>query len=166
MPQSKKHIINERRHQVAELYLKGWPQHKIAERIKVNQSQVSRDLKYLSQKWQESALNDIDAIKARELAKIDQLERHYFEGWERSIRKQRIEKTKKTKTGRKAAINETAKEEKEMVGDPRFLDGVLKCIAKRAEILGLDSPQKSELTFNPPITGVRLQFDADDRADE
>ncbi len=35
-----------------------------------------------------------------------------------------------------------------------------------SKLLGLDSPQKSELTFNPPITGVRLQFDADDRADE
>jgi len=141
MPMNKKHIINERRHKVAELYLKGWPQFKIAEITGVTQAQVSFDLKHLSKQWQASAMIDIDKIKARELAKLNRLEREYCEGWEKSKEFQIREKRKY----RDAQLEEVNKETIETCGDPRFLDGILKCIAKREEILGYGPPSKKAI---------------------
>jgi len=138
LPNNNKHIINERRARIAELYLRGWPQYKIAKEVGCSQPQVSHDLKFLSKGWKESALMNIDKIKSQELAKLDHLEREYFDAWERSKNESRD-------------------------GDPRFLEGVLKCVAKRADIVGLDSPQKSEVNLIPPITGVRIQLDGTDK---
>jgi hypothetical protein len=143
MPQSNKHVLNHRRHAVAKLYLEGWPQFKIAERVGVHQSQVSRDLKFLSQRWQESSMVNIDGIKAREMAKLDELERKYTRGWYRSIGVQKTEKTKENDDGTEVTI-----EKKELVGDPRFLDGILKCVAKREEILGYGAPSKQSIDLN------------------
>jgi hypothetical protein len=145
MPQNNKHIINERRARVADLYLQGWAQYKIAEVVKVTQGQVSSDLKQLSKKWKESAMMDIDKIKARELAKIDKLEREYYDAWDRSKRLRK--KIKNTDTsGSKDGKTEVSIEKEKMVGDPRFLDGILKCIAKREEIIGFGATRKLDIT--------------------
>lgn len=153
MPQNKKHIIHQRREQISDLYLQGFPQYIIAEKVEVTQSQVSKDLKALSQIWQRTSLVNIDKIKAEDLAKIDQLERKYYEGWERSIRVQTTRKKKKTASGGKVS-RESAKEKKDLIGNPRFLDGVMKCISKREEILGYGAPQKKSIEANLNIESL------------
>ena len=40
------------------------------------------------------------------------------------------------------ASTEAAIRKEEQVGDARFLDGVMKCIQKRCEILGLNAPSR------------------------
>jgi hypothetical protein len=152
MPINKKHIIAERRHRIAAMYLQGRPQYQIAEAVGCTQQQVSADLKVMSTNWKESALVDMNEAKSKELAKIDNLEQEYWTAWEKS----KADFTQKTikasggtdgKEGEKPKPKRMEKTEKEMVsyGEPRYLDGVMKCIAKRCEILGIDAPKQTTM---------------------
>src|SRR5574341_1962026 len=124
---------------IASLYLRGFTQIEIAKYIKVNQSTVSRDIKKLIDEWRTERIYDINEAKARELAKIDELELVYWEAWRRSQEDAVTHTEGSTATGE---IDTT--QTKGQAGDPRFLDGVLKCIQKRCEILGVEAPTKLE----------------------
>ena len=126
---------------IASLYLRGTYQADIAKRLHLSQQQVSYDLKELRKRWLESSLVDIDQVKAKELAKIDEVERQAYRGWHRSL--------KDAETKRKAARNtsdgvqtEAHEETKGQAGDPRFLTIVLTCIERRCKIFGLDAAIK------------------------
>ncbi len=78
---------------VAELYLKSWTQQAIADYISdtyypdldpLTQQQIGYDIKILIKRWQKSQILNIDQAQARELARIDKLEREYWTAWERS----------------------------------------------------------------------------------
>jgi len=145
MPQNNKYIIAERRAKIAELCFEGYYQQEIAKKLGVNQSQVSRDLKSLSKHWQRESTEAIDKVKARDLAKLAHLERVYHAGWNRSIQEQFTEKKKDSNVDGKIT-KETSFEMKTLIGDPRFLDGALKCISKREEILGYAAPKRLDHT--------------------
>jgi len=142
------------RRRIADLYLQGWLQVDIAAEVGVSQSTVSLDLKALHKEWQKSALVDIDAAKSKELARIDRLEREYWDAWYRSCldaettTKKAVETAKET---RKEAV-QTAKGQS---GDPRFLQGVQWCIERRCKILGIDAPQKQEVS-GPGGTAIEI----------
>jgi len=122
------------------LYLQGWIQADIAERLKINQTTVSRDLKALQADWIKSTLRNFDEMKAEELAKVDRLEREYWRGWERSCEDAETVR----REGDVARVEKVVTTAKGQAGDPRFLAGVQWCIDKRCKILGIDAPTKLE----------------------
>ena len=139
------------RRREAELYLQGWLQVDIGEELGIDHSTVSRDLKAIQADWLKSALIDFGEAKAREIAKIDALERTYHQAWLRSHEDAEtvIKKTKGTVRKvdaddgtffqeRPAEVNRTSKGQ---VGDPRFLAGVQWCIERRCKIFGMDAAQ-------------------------
>lgn len=129
----------------ASLYLKGVYQSVIAHKLGVSQQQISYDLKVLQRRWQESALVDMDAAKGRELAKIDALERTYWQAWRKSQKESQRTSTSKKGMGEDGEI--VARVDKEsQVGDPRYLQGVQWCIERRCKIVGIDAPAKSEVS--------------------
>jgi len=128
---------DQRRQQVAALYLQGLYQSEIAQKVGVTQQQVSHDLRCLRKVWLASAMRDFDALKAEQLAKIDAAERAYWEGWQRSLQPREVTLTKQS-TG-KDPRDEASIRRETPVGDPRFLDGVMRCIAQRADILGIST---------------------------
>ncbi len=158
MPQRPNKVVTERRSRVADLYLEGFTQPEIAARVGISQSQVSRDLKFCSKKWQEEAKEAIEEIKAKDLVKLDRLERKYHIGWRRSIEKQKTDRTKTSVSDGKLTT-ESSSEEKTHIGDPRFLDGVLKCLTRRAEILGYDAPSKKAVDLSGDLVIERLPED-------
>jgi len=93
----------------------------IAKKVKVSESQVSRDLKAITRDWQQSALQDISERKARDLAELAQIRRELWEAWT------------------------TSKQEK---ADPRYMGELLKALKQSAELLGLDEPAKSFVDLN------------------
>jgi hypothetical protein len=125
--------------EVAALYLHGLVQHEIAQRLHVSRQQIAYDLKLLQRRWQESALADFHAKKASELAKVDELERTYWEAWERSCQVREVSTTEITQaneapaedTRRKAGVRKEPRD-----GNPEFLRGVERCIELRCRILG------------------------------
>lgn len=125
-------VIRDRR-RIADLYLQGWLQADIGDEIGIDQSTVSRDLKALQQEWMDATLADLDTIKAKELAKIDKLEREYYRGWVRSL--QDAVTVRERASGDEVETTTTTKPQ---AGDNKFLDGIDKCIARRWKVLGLD----------------------------
>lgn len=127
---------------MADLYLQGWLQTDIAEEVGVSDATVSRDLKALQSEWLASALVDFNEAKSQELAKIDRLEREYWQAWERSCENAETV----TKEGGPSGVDKVKQTSKGQAGDPRFLAGVQWCIERRCKILGVDAPNRHELT--------------------
>jgi hypothetical protein len=126
--------------EVAALYLHGLAQHEIADRLNVSRQQISYDLKELQKRWQQSALADFHAKKATELAKVDELERTYWEAWDRSCQTREVTSQEKTLTGEGSADEARRKvgfRKEPRDGDPEFLRGVERCIELRCKITGV-----------------------------
>jgi len=134
-PLQREHDLRE----TAALYLRGLTHDEIAQRLNVSRQQVGYDLKVLQRRWQESAVADFDAKKAAELARMDELERTYWEAWQRSCQAREVTTQEKIQAGegqadpgrRKAGVR---KEQRD--GNPEFLRGVERCIEMRCKITG------------------------------
>ena len=104
---------------------------------KLSQQMVSFDLRQIQKKWRRETMMVIDAYKAEQLQKLDQLELEYWAAWYKSCsvrQRQRVEKS--TLGGGKVRLKKVSTSYKP-VGNPRFLKGVLRCIEMRCRILGL-----------------------------
>jgi len=124
---------------------------------------IQQDLAFLTEAWRSSALRDITEVKAEELAKLDRLEKEAWIAWDRSVGRHN---SHTTKTGRVDRDGIVIKEPEVTVkvdtldGDPRFMAIILDCQKRRAELMGLNAPQKVAQTT---ADGEDL-FDADARA--
>lgn len=127
--------IQQRRHAVAERYLLGQTQWQIARSLEVDQKTVSRDLEAIRSEWRSAALRNYDAKVDEELARLDRAEREYWSAWERSKQERQSSRTRK-RTGR-AAGDEAEVRKEQRDGNPRFLEGVVRCVALRCRILGI-----------------------------
>jgi len=130
----------ERRQTVGRLYAQGQTLREIGKAVGRHEATICRDLEKIRCQWLESSIRDFDQAKADELAKIDNLEREHWEAWARS-RKDKQSRTVEDsdKGGSKRSVREEGQ-----TGDPRFLDGVLKCIERRCKLLGIDAPERKE----------------------
>ena len=135
----KKLAILERRKNVAVRYLRGQTQWEIARAFEVTQKTISLDLKAIQAEWLAQAVLDRGEWTARELARIDEVERQAWAAWTKSQENAEILRDK-----RRGDKSETEKVSKGQAGDPRFLEVVLKCVAKRCELLGLDAEKESD----------------------
>ena len=133
----------------ASLYLQGKTLKEIAEIVSnrdgpdcdytLSYVTISNDLRKIRGKWLESALLDMDKIKAEELAKIDRLEREYWEAWHASLAPEQMTQTKE-----KTDDVETTSRTRTQSGDARYLQGIQWCINRRIELFGLDAPKRTE----------------------
>lgn len=151
MRKNNAHDVLERRARVADLYREGYHQYEIARAVGVSEPQITSDLKAIRAQWLESSVRNFDEAKSEELAKIDQLERTYWQAWHKSAKdytKQSVKTKNNIAQGGKLIPVTNEEERKEIItfGDPRFLSGVMDCIKKRCEILGLNAPTKADLT--------------------
>lgn len=125
----------------ARMYLQGATQAAIAKHLGVTQQTVSNDLKEIRIRWRESSIRDFDAIKEEQLAKINLAESQYWQEWERS-KETKITKRNEDGLTDKGALTKEVIIEEQKCGDPRYLDGVMKCIERRCALIGLDSELK------------------------
>ncbi|MEW5724777.1 MAG: hypothetical protein AB1896_16815 [Thermodesulfobacteriota bacterium] len=136
--------IERDRADIARLYLKGWTQQAITEWVCktyyterfLTRQAIAKDLVAIQKEWRESTLRDFDEAKAKELAKLDELERTMWTAWERSLGEVT---TRTVQQGRGEDTVRTIRTE-ERQGDPRFLEGIMKCIERRCKLLGFDAP--------------------------
>jgi len=138
-------LIRDRR-RIADLYLQGQTQIFIAEELGVGQATVSRDLKAIQKSWMAATLIDFNEAKARELAKVDRLEREYWAAWVRSTEDQETNTQRAVDTG-EGQRKEATRTIRGQAGDPRFLMGIQWCIDKRCKLLSLDSADKLLVTW-------------------
>jgi hypothetical protein len=126
---------------IARLYLQGAAQAEMATILNLSPAQVCRDLQVVENRWRAATVLNMDAAKARELAKIDELERTYWQAWLESKTERQI-----TSTKRKGKDSEAMLRRERRDGNPAFLDGVMKCIERRCRLLGIDAPVRQEHT--------------------
>ena len=120
--------------EISHLYLQGITQAEIGQSLDVTQQQICYDLKILRKRWLQSSVLNIDLAKAKELARIDHLEREYWVAWEKSKNPVKTKGQKKVD----GQVIETTVQAETGTGDPRFLAGVQWCINKRCDIVGMD----------------------------
>jgi hypothetical protein len=77
--------------------------------------------------------------RAKELARLDNLERTYWEAYERSCQR-----------------SETASEKQQRDGNPRFLEGIQRCVALRCQILGLIDKKETARLFEPKLSAMAV----------
>ena len=173
----------DRRKQVAELYLGGKSQTEIARQFGVSQPLISKDLKIIQKEWLKSMLMDFNMAKSRELARIDHLEREYWDEY-RNSKGKHAKQVIHERNGRsdddvgQLSIAERETTIEERTGDPRYLEGVRWCIEQRLKIFGVYSQQAvtaslrmkmgegqgiTEIVVEVPIVGdTQGQIDAGD----
>lgn len=128
------------RKETASLYLKGETQAAIGVRLGLSQQQIHYDLKRIRAAWLESALQDFDSKRAKELARLDHLETVAWTSFDKSS--------------------------EDGPGDKRFLDVVHKCIERRCKLFGLDAPDKIRVGWESSLPegyepdAVKQQFAA------
>lgn len=160
---------------ITSLYLRGWRQADIAAELGLTQQQISYDLGVVQKQWRESTTMDLDEAKQKELSRIDELQNDFWTAWEESkknvvtvgVEKKSI--TLKIKDASGGDIGLPAIERKDsrrrtgQSGNPAFLQGVLSCIDRRCKLLGLDAPERKELTGKDgealPIAIVKMSID-------
>ena len=125
----------------------------------ISHAQIGADLKKLKKLWLDDAKDMVGVEKDRELRKLDTLEIEAWDAWDRS----KLATTRSTLTKKQAAAAAKTGEaaptpaapgstetksavQVSQVGNPVFLDKILGVIDRRAKLLGLDAPTKSELT--------------------
>lgn len=136
---------------ITDMYLQGKTQADIAATLGLARQQIGYDLAIIQKRWRTDTAINMDEAKQRELARIDLLEREYWNAWQRTL-----EERTKTRTEQSSATGEpdkkvkakgTAKatiEKETMLGNPAYLAGVMSCIERRCKILGLDAAIKSD----------------------
>ena len=156
--------ILERRKRVAALYLQGISQWEIGRQLGVTQQCVAKDVHALEKEWLASALVDIDAAKAKELARIDRLERVAWRAWRRSCQRKEKASTrleKKLDEDAKRAKTVTSKQTEVRDGNPDYLKRVEWCISKRCELLKLNPPQRLEHGGSAELPPIRTEMNVE-----
>lgn len=130
---------------VSDLYLQGWTQQAMAERVSQNypderpltRQQIGYDIQKLLARWRKEQFLNVDKAVARELARIDRLEREAWDAWERSkLDAETV--TVRTRSGRQGQPTaETFRKTEGQAGDPGFLRVVQWCVEQRCKLLGV-----------------------------
>lgn len=127
---------------ISGMYLKGKRQWEIADALGLARTQIAYDLKTIRERWIASSVRNFDEERGIALAKIDVLERTYWDAWVKSCE----EKTRKSIQQNPFGDKSTSVTTETLLGNPAYLQGVERCIEQRRKILGLDAPSKTEVT--------------------
>src|ERR1700733_2241062 len=139
------------RRKAAELHLQGKTHLDISLEIGVSRSTVSKDLKVVEREWLLSSRLDFDAAKARELARIDFLEREAWSAWFESKKESVISSTKASDIVDKKGVSlpmkrvSTSIKKIKRTGNADYLATVQWCIEARCKIRGFFSPVKLDV---------------------
>jgi len=151
--------IASRRVEVAELLLQGRTYQEIAVAVKAKSTKtVHDDVVAVITEWQAEQKHNVSEWVALELSKVGRIESQAWAAWERSQHDAETVSTETAsitiKSGRgRGSIEVPALQHKEtrtlkgQVGEPRFLEAALKCVARRCQLLGLDAPTKIQVDW-------------------
>jgi hypothetical protein len=103
---------------------------------------IVKHVREATEEWKANKADMIENHKAIELEKINRLEATYWNAWARSCETQtKKTKIKKKGEGERMALSQVRDDERQTMGDPRFLTGIQWCTEMRCKILGIETPQ-------------------------
>lgn len=115
--------------------------------------QVQKDAAMLRDKWRKETMEATDKWMERELSGLDEQEREAWSAWERS--KQDAVTKMATKEGQ--ASGKASVKTEGQCGDPAYLRHILDVRERRAKLLGLDAPSRSELS-GPMGESIKVDY--------
>lgn len=124
-------------------------------------SQVTRDMKKVVGRWKAESISDIDQLKQRELKGLEHQESECWDAWNKSKQDAVTKSAKKTRPSAGTSKEEVATKQEAQCGDPAFQRLILDIREKRAKILGLNAPEKAELS-GPDGGPIRVENEYDD----
>jgi hypothetical protein len=111
----------------------------------LSQQQISYDLGYIEKQWKKKTIENVNKAKMKELEKLKAYERMARRGWENSVQDSENHK-RKVKNEQGERSKEIQVETKQQIGDPRFINSLIKISKHRAKIMGFEAPQQHEHT--------------------
>jgi hypothetical protein len=166
---------------LARMYVRGKSQHEMKLTLNalypdrpLSSMDIHNDLEAIHKMWLNSTLVDFNALKVKELARIDEVERESFDAWDRSKEKHikyeyEIDNDQVPFSADKVADIKRTKRHKiveETVGDIRYLDMVYKMIDMRAKILGLYEASKVQIDWRQEAVAAGMREETLDAVKE
>lgn len=160
--------------ETATMYVKGWRQDQIAKYISehrpysLTSAQIGYDIRTIHERWVHAQLINMDEAKARELSKIDKTESAAWEAWEKSLQDENIIESTRIEDNAAAVRNPKAttytrgkvnKRSKPGLGNPKYLEIVLRCIDQRCRVLGVYAPEKLDISWREEAKKAGLDPD-------
>ena len=121
--------------------------------------QVYKDVQEVLVEWKRQNMENIDAYIAKDLARLEEIERIVLQNFEKSKLPRPNEYASLMKRGMTAEeIDEMYEERGGMAGDPRYLETLLHLQRQRMDLLGIgrgnDVPQNTIVQYNFGDAGV------------
>lgn len=181
---SKKLELLQRRESVAKRYIRGDTMRQIAESLEISLTTVHRDIQAAREDWRKNANESISEHKARELAKLDNLEMYAWQCLAMSQGDVVVTTNRgrgkvasppshcpKCKAGMGGATTcsacghsvpstgtEVIKQEvrRKSAGDARFMKIIFECIRQRCAIIGLNNQLPVTVGDYMPVVGFEI----------
>ena len=129
---------------------------------------VKNDVDAVLQQWREEHTETREAAAEVALERIRRVRREAYDMWEKSKvdyekkkgKKVDLPTDKKTEDGKPALKTiklEAYREEVFALGDPRYLDIIMKCNQEEAKLLGLYAPQEHNVTGQMSFAQMLMQ---------
>lgn len=109
---------------------------RIAEKLRISESKARSALKRIRRQWMRRMDQSFDRLIAEEVARLDEVERAAWEGWDRSLRDE-ISQTSKDISGSDSDKHEATIKRTSKAGAPAFLATIASAVKQRSELLGL-----------------------------
>lgn len=132
----------------------------IGELLGIHKSTVSREYASILAEWRERCMADTSEIVARELAKLELIEKTAWEDYHHS-RLDRERRESELSGDAKDSGKKVKLVREGRIADTKFLAIVLDCMERRAKLLGLDAPDRSEVAAIV-ATGQQVRIVEDD----
>ena len=159
---------------IARMYVRGKSQHEMLLTINslypdrpISSKTINHELQVIRSSWLQSTLVDFNTAKAKELARLDEMESEAWSAWERSKEKHirieydvaddqvpfSVDKIANVTRKRKHKIIEAT------VGDIRYLDMIERAIKMRCDIFGLFEAKKLQVDWR--VEAIQSGMDED-----
>jgi transposase-like protein len=140
--------------EMVKLLRRGWTKTAIAEKLGVHRTQVVHDWKQILEDLVETRDQEVNQLVVLKLEELGEVKREAWDAWERSKldREKTVREDWESDSG--SGSTKEIKTREGQVGEARYLDTVLKCIAAERELLGLNPKKSME------ITGTVINWDS------
>lgn len=150
--------------QIAGLYIRGYSPEQIVRRIGCEPADVKRCLTIARKHWKKRATKAYDDLLAHEVAKLDEVERAAWDGWDRSLREE-VQAVNEESEGPKGPTVKTGTRRTTKAGSPAFLQTIAATVKQRCELLGLTKGEADSTADDAPEV-VELVIDTREEAEE
>ena len=150
--------------QISGLYIRGYSPEQIVRRTGCDPCDVKRCLATARKHWRKRATKAYDDLVAHEVAKLDEVERAAWEGWDRSLREE-VQAVSEESEGPKGPTVKTGTKRTTKAGSPAFLATITATVKQRCDLLGLTRGEADNTTDDAPEV-VELVIDTREEAEE